>query len=190
VVDLDARTLSVPGVIALEEGWLEVVACMAGTREHEAIFVTPVKPSVVHAALLLMGAVPGSPAQYDRTTGRTIPAKGEFLEVALEWDQQDGSTHHVQVAELLDADRELDAPLFVFSGSMIVPNSASMGPGEHYVADYAGNIVGLATFGDEVVAMAEVHSPETATEPEAWRIKSGSLPRAGTHVRLILRLPG
>ena len=65
-----------------------------------------------------------------------------------------------------------------------------MGPGEHYVADYAGNIVGLATFGDEVVAMAEVHSPETAKEPEAWRIKSGSLPRVGTPVRLILRLSG
>ena len=50
-----------PASIACNSGWLEQVACMVGTREHESLVVVEAKPSEVHAALLLLGLEPGTP---------------------------------------------------------------------------------------------------------------------------------
>ena len=187
-VDLVRRRLSIPGTIAIDHGWLEVVACTEGTREHEAIFVTAVKPSVVHTGLLLVDAEPGDPATYNRTTKRSIPPHGGRLQIALEWNGDDGTIVSLQLGEVLETSREIVVPEFVFAGSVIAPNTPSMGPGEHYVADFTGNIVGLATFGDEVIASVQVHSPETSQEPAAWRVREGALPPSGTPARLLLRV--
>jgi len=41
---------------------LGLVACTKGTKEHESIVAIKAKPVHIHAALLLLGAEPGSPA--------------------------------------------------------------------------------------------------------------------------------
>lgn len=188
LVAVDLQEVRIPGFIAIDEGWLEVVACTKGTREHEAIVVTDVRPSVVHAALLLIGAKPGAPARYDQETGRSIQPHGEHVEMELEWKDSQKGPQRIALAEALQSDRDLVNPEFVFSGSLFRPNTKSMGPGEHYVADFTGNVVGLATFGDEVVAVREIHSPELAVEAESWRVKSGTLPVSGTPVELVIRI--
>ena len=180
----------VPAVITLDEGWLEVIACIEGTREHESIVVSSVVPSVVHAALLLIGVEPGRPAGWDSGTNTPIPPEGGELEVFVAWmDPTTGEPVEHPVQDLLFTERSVSPPGFVFAGSMVAPNPPSLGPGEHYVADYAGTIVGLATFGDELVAAREVLSPEEAVEPRAWRVRSGILPPPGSAATLILRRP-
>ncbi|MCH2162423.1 MAG: YdjY domain-containing protein [Phycisphaerales bacterium] len=189
-VSRDRREIRVPASVALDEGWLEVVACIPGTREHESIVVSDVTPSVVHAALLLIGAEPGHPGGYDQQRRQPTPPAGSPILVSVAWQDPDtGSRTERSVQELLVTDQEIAPPGFVFAGSLMAPNPPSLGPGEHYVADYVGTIVGLATFGDELVAAQEFHSPEQSVEPQAWRIRSGILPRSGTPVELILRRP-
>ena len=179
-----------PGLVALDEGWLEVIACIEGSREHESIVVTSAVPSMVHAGLLLIGLEPGRPASWDRQTNSSMPPEGSEIEVRISWiDSSSGEPIERSVRELLFTERSVAAPNFVFAGSMIAPNPPSLGPGEHYVADYAGTIVGLATFGDELVAAREVLSPEEAIEPRAWRVRSGILPPPGSSVTLILSRP-
>ena len=177
-----------PGSVALDRGWLEVVACIEGTREHEAVFVTAVKPAFVHAALLLVGGEPGTPAQYNATTQTSVSASGTTVDVSLEWNDSDGGTVRRAVHELVEMQGQASLPTFVFAGSLTRPNPPSKGPGEYYVADYGGTIVGLATFGDEVVATQKVHSPDLGIQPAAWRITPETLPAPGTPARLVLRV--
>lgn len=186
VVSFASQTVTIPASVALDEGWLEVFACLQGTRDHETVVVTSAKPSTIHAALLLLELTPGSPALYDIPTKVGTPPAGPRIGVSLEWDRPDGAVEHLTSGDVLASDRNIAPPEFLFAGSLIAPNAPSMGPGEHYVADYTGTIVGLATFGDELIAARAVHSPETGVEPEAWRIQSGVLPPIGTPIRLVL----
>ena len=72
--------------------FLEVLACTPNTREHETFVVTTVKPSHVHAALLLIGLTPGAPGSWKATDGKLEPVQptGERLSVRLAWTDKDG----------------------------------------------------------------------------------------------------
>lgn len=173
--------VDLPGWIALSEGWLEVAVCRQGTREHESIVATMVRPSVVHSAMLLAGFEPGSPAVY-RTDAPPEPAHGAPVTISLEID---GAAAIPLIAAIED-ERGNPSLEWVFAGSGFRPNPESMGPGEFYMADYAGTIVGLTAFGDEVVAAVELRSPEIGIDPAVWRVRPGVLPPEGTPVRIVL----
>ena len=180
--------VTVPGWIELEQGWLEVGVCRQGTREHETVVATTSLPSVVHAALLLAGFEPGSPAWY-RADGSSGPATGDAVVVEIHVDDQTDSPRVIPLSEAVADERGAPDLHWVFAGSSFHPNPPAMGPGEYYAADYAGTIVGLTTFGDEVVAAVEVRSPEIGIDPAVWTIREGVLPPVGSRVTLVLRRP-
>jgi hypothetical protein len=62
-----------------------------------------------------------------------------------------------------------------------------MGPGEHYVADMTGSIIGLVTFGDEVVGFARVMPDSADVSEPVWEVDPERVPPIGTPVTLILR---
>ncbi len=72
---------------------------------------------------------------------------------------------------------------FLFAGSQLRDN----GPGpRQYLADLSGNLISIATFGDEVLCL-----PFHQTQDDGglmWHVKEGSLPKVGTKVTLRLRL--
>ncbi|MBC03932.1 MAG: hypothetical protein CMJ34_11625 [Phycisphaerae bacterium] len=185
---VDAGVVSMPGWIELQEGWLEVGVCRQGTREHETVVATTCRPSVVHAAMLLAGFEPGSPAWY-RADGSSGPATGDPVAVEIHIEDESGSIRVLPLAAAIDDARGAGDLSWVFAGSAFQPNPPQMGPGEFYVADYAGTIVGLTTFGDEVVAAVEVRSPEIGIDPAVWKIRPGVLPPPGSQVTLVLRRP-
>ena len=188
VAQVDAGVVTLPGWIELQEGWLEVGVCRQGTREHETVVATTCQPSVVHAAMLLAGFEPGSPAWY-RADGSSGPASGDPVAVEIHIEEDSGSTRIVPLASAVDDERGTPDLRWVFAGSSFQPNPPQMGPGEFYTADYAGTIVGLTTFGDEVVAAVEVRSPEIGIDPAVWKIRPGVLPPPGSPVSLVLRRP-
>ncbi|MAC19159.1 MAG: hypothetical protein CMJ23_05665 [Phycisphaerae bacterium] len=187
VVSVDGGRVEIPGWIALSEGWLEVAACRQGTREHEAIVTSVTLPSVVHSGLLLAGFTPGSPARY-RVDGPPLAATGDPIEVDLIFEA-DGRRVTLPLGEAIDDERGEATPRWVFAGSGFRPNPPSLGPGEFYVADYAGTLVGLTTFGDEMIAAVEVRSPEIGVDAPVWQIRPGVLPSVGTPVTMVFRRP-
>ena len=54
-VDLEAT-------VCLDEGFLELVACTQGSKEHESIVAVAGRPLHIHTALLLLNANNGNPA--------------------------------------------------------------------------------------------------------------------------------
>lgn len=179
-----------PGMVSLDQGWLEVAVCRRGSREHESIVVTDAIPSVVHAAMLLAGLEPGTPATFDEKSRLPIPPTGTVVSIELRFSASDLAVDVpivLPLAEAIEDAREQVSPVWVFAGSLVRPNPSSMGPGEYYAADYAGTVVGLSTFGDEVVAVEEVRSPESGVDPPVWRIRAGVLPEVDTAVTVVLK---
>jgi hypothetical protein len=201
-LDLAARTVEVTGVIARDGGnppesrdalvtYLEVLVCRPNSREHETIVVSKALPSHVHAALLLAGLAPGSPASWswDDTAKvlTPIPPKGDAVTVTLLWNEAGTPREkplaemvvHVKTGEIL-ASRPAG---FLFAGSGFMKRAGQ----ERYAADLGGTLVGLHTFGDEPIAWSENFSPTEAVEEPAWVIRSGHVPPADTPVRVRIK---
>jgi hypothetical protein len=183
------KRVELEAVVCLHAGWLEQIACMPGTREHESLVVVKAKPSHVHAALLLAGFEPGAPGTWalveDAYTFRK--PKGSALAVSFRWTNSDG-------AEVNDPARtwirdhlrkhEFPPDPWIFGGSMLEP--AWEGEGERYVADDSGSIIGLVTFGDEVIGFSQVLADQAAVRAPEWELDTDRVPEVGTPVVVVI----
>ncbi|MCE2882701.1 MAG: YdjY domain-containing protein [Planctomycetaceae bacterium] len=194
-VDRAARTVELKATAVLDVGFLEQYICLAGTRDHEALFVFEGKSSEVHAALLLAGFAQGAPGRWRELQ----TADGSF---ALEKIPPTGDRVSVTVEIAGDAPRPLDffvraspvAPAregmrppsdFVFAGSRFV-RSTRTGV-ERYVADGSGSLIGLVTFGDETIAAFDVLPDQTSAAEPVWEVWTERMPKPGTAVTVTLR---
>lgn len=191
-VDLDSASVEVQAWACLDVGWLEQVACSPGTREHESLVVIKARPSEVHAALLMAGFVPGAPGRwtYENDTVNVTPPTGDLLAISVRYEGAGGEVIEEPIRrwirDHLGREDFPDEP-WVFGGSHWAPNPSWMEPGEHYVADMTGSIVGLVTFGDEVVGFSRVLADQEAVQAPEWEVDSDHVPAVGSPVTLILR---
>ena len=200
-VEIDAQ-------VAARIGWLEQLVCKAGTREHESLLAIEVPPRIIHAAMLAAGLVPGSPGRWEEIPGEggappsiaLHPPRGDPVSLRARWTDATGA-HDVALAswvrrvlpapedggsDAVATDDSFPSNRFVFAGSLTRPNPKSLGPGEHYVADYTGSIVGLVTFGDEVIAFDEVIPDRVEFAAAEWEARTEVIPPEGTPVTLIV----
>ena len=188
-VDAGGGQVEADAVVALDAGFLEQVACKAGTREHESLLVPADLPSRIHAALLMAGLEPGAPGEWHQAEDGSVqatPPRGPRVRVLIRLPDGTEVPASSWVRDARSGKQLPDVP-FVFAGSAFRPNPPSMGPGEHYVADWTGSVVGLVTFGDEVVAAAEVIPDQAGVAEPVWVAWTERIPRPGTRVTLILR---
>jgi hypothetical protein len=194
-VDREARRVTVPARVATTQGFLEQVVCGTDSREHESLLVLSVKASEVHAALLLAGAAPGKPGRwrYDGAAVVTELPSGSPLRVRVRYrerNEPDAAWIERDIAEWI---RGVSGAVFsggwVFAGSQFAPNPRSWKrPGEHYVADYSGSIVGLVTFGDETVAATKVIPDQIDIEAATWEAWTSRMPAPDAEAILVLEL--
>lgn len=167
--------------------YLEQFVASAGTKDHEAVVVTDAKPSNIHAALLLINLQPGRPVIWTYPKGKVVAhePKGPALDVQFVVDGQTIEPRHWAVTKGGTPFPEEKDGGWVFAGSQMAgPDDARF-----YEADTAGTIVGLASFGTEVVAWHEPVSHEEADDQLQWVAALDVIPPAGTPVvvRLIHR---
>lgn len=195
--------VEVAGRVCLDEGFLEQVACAPRSREHESlVVVTPAQPKQVHAALLMAGFKPGKPGQwlYESNQIKTVNPTGDQLDVWVRYTDASGKSveHPIRqwirgAVRMTDENQpppkhpEFPAIPWVFGGSAIEQNPPFMGPGEHYVADMTGSIVGLVTFGDEIVGLSKVLSDQEDVQAPEWEINTATIPPMETPVTLIFK---
>ncbi len=202
-VDLQASQVIVSAQVAARSGWLEQLVCKAGTREHESLLAVEVAPRLIHGAILAIGINPGSPGRWTegeadaagQPTLDFVPPTGDGVDLRVTWDLE-GVHHEASLCdwvrsaplEVQSGERAVDFPCdrFVFAGSHVRANPPSLGKGEHYVADFTGSIVGLVTFGDEVIAFEEVIPDRVEFAPAMWEAWTERIPAEGTPVNLII----
>jgi hypothetical protein len=199
-VPIDAHNPETPIV------YLEVVCCTPDTREHEALVVTKATPSLIHAALLSAGFQNGAPGLVDfrgpAVVGRAptgdslrveIVRKGadgkEIVATPTDWIVREGVPDQRLAALPAGAGVWGKAGGWVFSGSRLVKrrDRASGQMREVYDADGAGVVIGLTTFGSEMIAWRQVLSPESTITAPVWIADTKAVPKAGTGVIVRLR---
>jgi len=216
VVDRDADEVRFAARVVLRDGWLEQIVCTPGTREHEAIFVTEVRPSLIHAALMLLGLEPGSPGSWrmDGDDVVEVAPTGPLLKAIVRYRPLDSDAAHApdrsardgaetraadatpwagaerHLAELVRdtrTDRSLAAPKWRFSGSLLDDRDRLPAGASRYLADWSGSVVGLVTFGDEVISLPKVRPDQVDVAPAEWMAWTERIPPLGTDVTIVLR---
>lgn len=196
--DVRAGVVEFDGVVAVDahdprtpDVYLELLVCSPDTREHESLVVTPVTPGLIHAALLAAGFTPGSPGRVaqlaDGSVDRTPPT-GDPVLVRFIVPGPGGDDAAHDPASWVTRAGGGAAPAWggmVFSGSRLVERAGRT----VYDADGTGVIVGLTTFGSEVVAPVRAVSPDSWVDEPAWVADARTIPARGTPVRVRLSRP-
>jgi hypothetical protein len=203
-INLKERCVDVDGSICLAHGALELIACTKNSKEHESIVTIDAKAKHIHTALLLIGAKPGNPAMQKpvdkaRTRWIHVPPRGGPVDVFLVFKDEGGKMVERPISDFIEAyadmqggggqeepDEEKDTSFptntFLFAGSFL---HGKEGAPRKYLADISGNVISLATFGDELLCLSGIYAH--AAGSLAWQINSTHLPEVGTNVKLRLR---
>jgi hypothetical protein len=193
VVLPDAPAVELQAWVCLEYGWLEQIACAPGTREHESLVAPRARPSQIHAALLMAGFEPGAPGRwsYKNEEYSFTPPTGAALDVFVRYTDESNRQIEEPVRRWIRdhlGRHEFPREPWIFAGSAFAPSPEWMEEsGEHYVADVTGSIIGLVTFGDEVVGFSRVLADQAAVQPPEWEVNTEHIPPVGTPVMIILR---
>lgn len=194
-VDAAARLVEVDAVVPIDAHnprtpvvFLEQIACTPDTREHEVLAMTRALPRHVHAALLMIGLVPGKPGEWDWTGPELVarPPTGDGVLVTLAC-RRNGAEVEEPAAEWVISRRDgrrlsETGDHFLFAGSRTV----TRGGREWYEAEGSGTLIGLATFGGETVAWSRMYHHESAVEEPQWVADPARVPPAGT--ALVIRI--
>lgn len=167
--------------------YLEQVVCIPDTKEHESLVAAPVQPSHVHAGLLALGLNAGKPAGYEWVgkKGRPVPPEGDRVEVTLRFIDRTGATVTMKPGEMVKNARTGEAwpePSWVFAGSVMRVRQGR----EVYDADGTGTLIGLASFGSEVIAPLRVFSPDSQIDEPEWIANEKTVPAMDTKVTVRL----
>jgi hypothetical protein len=202
-VDRASAAIEFSATAVLDAGFLEQYICTVGTRTHESLFAFDGKASSLHAAMLLAGLKPGAPG-YWREVKRDAPNgdTGEDASFALELVAPTGDeveitvvlpdgrshplTHFVRASPVVPhADDARPPERFLFAGSRFHRDQRT--GDERYVADGSGSIVGLVTFGDELIGALEVIPDSASAFTPVWEVASERMPQLGTVVTIRVR---
>lgn len=195
-VDLQARAVEFDGEVPISLAdlrapsvYLELIACIRDSKEHESLVMTPARPSHVHAALLSAGLKPGAPARWTQQEGKVITHAPSGDAVKIEFITKDAAGAPVVSTPsqwIVNARSGVSWPgggdigkgQWVFAGSVTQARDGR----DDYYADEAGTLVGLTSFGTEVIAWSGVLSPDSTVDDPEWIADVRHVPAMGTKV--------
>ncbi len=209
LIDLQKKCVDLEATICLDHGFLELVACTKGSKEHESIVSINARPMHVHTALLLLGATNGNPAMRkpvneEKTRWVHLPPRGDLIDVFLVVKNSDDKLVERPISDFISRSKDRidenglvdDHPkddktdkadkfphTFLFAGSHL-HDAKNNGP-RQYLADQSGHVISIATFGDELLCLPFHQSKENGSL--TWRVDPTHLPKVGTKVTLRLR---
>jgi hypothetical protein len=169
------------GEVCFREGPIEMFVCTRGTKEYESVVSVKTQAFVIHAALLSLGAKPGSPARFTPTY---TPASGTKIAIELQWVGVDGKPHKARAQDWIRNVRTKQAMthdwVFAGSGFWTDPQTGQ----KHYQAE-GGDFICVSNFPS---AMLDLPIESTqANQGLLFEAFSKRIPPLGTRVRVILR---
>jgi hypothetical protein len=179
--DTKNRSVVVQGEACSADCPLEFFATYFG-RSYESVLTVNVKPSTVHAGLLLAGAEPGHPARFQP---KFSPPTGTEIAVELRWKDARGELQSCPAQQWI-RDIKTKQPLsgnWVFAGSIIVTDEAS--GRQSYVADRGGEMICVLS---SPVAMLDLpRFGSGVIEDRTYEKFKEHIPPLGTPVTLVFK---
>jgi hypothetical protein len=180
-IDPKERAVLIDGQISLREGMLEMFACIRNTKEHESIVSANTKAYLAHAALLSLGAEPGSPVQW---TPEYKPPSGTQVEVLVRWVDERGKEQTARAQDWVKDTRtgRAMAHPFVFAGSAFWTDEET---GKRYYQAEGGDFICVSNFS---TAMLDIPVESSQANAElAFEAFTERIPPLGAPVRLVLK---
>lgn len=181
-LDMKGGQVVILGEVCQRESPLEMFACLAHTKEHEAIVACDIKAKTAHAGLLRLGAEQGKPVQYDPDYK---PASGEEIEVLVRWKDKQGKIQTARAQEWIysvAAEEEMKHP-WVFAGSGFWVDE---GTGEQIYQAEEGDFICVSNF---PTAMLDLPIESSGTNTNLlFKPYKERIPEKGTPVTILLTL--
>jgi len=181
--DLEKREVRMDATVCLADGILEYLVCLPETYEHEAVFVTKSKPSMLHIALVLIGLQPcrfGFGA-YD-LWGAGAEKNRSHVRIDVEYEER-GKKTRSNVCEFLTSREHKDGEVpdrWVFTGSVLIERDGK----KLYAADLSGMVAGIIPSAG-VIQFAEKTGNPYQSEKEGLEADPDTVPPKGTKVKLV-----
>jgi hypothetical protein len=192
----DKAGVEITGKVCQEEGILDFLGVVAGGREYESVLSLDVKPSVLHAALLAMGAKPGPTSAYiewkkkkDAEAGQPVKAlePGSKLKITLSWKTPEGLTKEIPATSALfnrkTKTAEPESNAWIFSGSYF---AKTLEEKTVYVADEEGAVIGVVTEPGAVINLSQDAGNPYDSPDEGFVPNKKDMPPRGT--TLVVRI--
>lgn len=184
-VDLLEDRVSIPGRVILRQGALEFLAVFPGGKQHESILRLEGRPeseearveglgAALNSCLQALGLRPGTPLRI-LPGGRTLPAKGSPVHIAIEWEEG-GKPVRVRAEDLLwdrERNRAMETGKFIYVGSWFDTDG--------YVPDLCGDAVAVYSVSTCVV---DLDDPRAANDT-VFLPCTPRIPEEGTPVRVV-----
>jgi len=182
-VDVKKRQVRVEGESLAVDAPLEFFCCKTGTNEHESVIHSPVKPSHLHLALLMVGLEPGSPVQYSEAAKKWLPPHGPPLQISIEYERNGELVSVPAYRWMRDirTKKPMPAMTWIFAGSRVMEDG-------NYAADVTGYLVSVVNFDLTVIDIPDLAS--NSNESLMWERNPDLMPPAGTKVTMVIEPAG
>lgn len=172
----DRKTFEFDGEIVMREGIVELLVCAGGSKEHESIVATNVPARFLHAAVLMLGAAPGRPVQFQGDPAAPAGARVTF-EVAYKEADRWKRVRAEQLVHNAVTNAPMDGDGWVFVGSATVDTQE----GPRYLAELTGALV--VTYNDP---SAVFDNPRAfGADDTVYQANTEQIPPSGTPVTVI-----
>lgn len=180
-LDRKGKRVILGGEICQRFGQLEMLVTTEGGKTHESVVAVKSEAFIIHAALLALGAKPGSPVQF---RPKFKPASGTEVEVFFLWTDSAEKTHKLRGQEWARKvqTQQMMKESFVFAGSIMTvdPNTKQ----QRYEAE-GGDLICVSNF---PTAMLDI--PVKSTDQASGLLYEGfgeRIPPEHTPVTVILK---
>jgi hypothetical protein len=180
-LDPKEKAVLIDGQISLREGMLEMFACIRNTKEHESIVSVNTKAYLAHAALLSLGAEPGTPVQF---LPSYKPPSGTEIEVLVRWIDEAGKQRSARAQDWvkdIGTGKAMRHP-FVFAGSSFWTDAET---GKRYYQAEQGDFICVSNFSTAMLDIP-IESSQANTEL-GFEAFTEQIPPLGAPVRLVLK---
>ena len=198
VFDGKTQTVTIKAKVNQPQDPIEYLLIYRRGKRHEAMFITQSKPSVLNAALLMLGLEPGSNAAYVEKKPRptleeiergvdpliVTPPKGTPLWFTVKWKTPEGKPVEYCVEDLLlelRTQRPVRGCSWVYLGGRMA--RLYKNEPEVYVADYEGNLFSTCYLVPDNHLVTMVH--EFARDDQNWWMTS-KMPEPDTDVEIVI----
>lgn len=144
--DPGKQQIELDGTINCNRGYIEFLATLPGVKDHETVLAVDCRPSILKAALLLMGLKEGKPPESDVDIR---PIEGDRVVIILEWMGRDAQGQPARKSLRAEdciinglAEKPMARTGWVFHGSRFYKRED--GGGEVFLADLEGFLVSVS----------------------------------------------
>ncbi len=179
-INRDEQFVILDGYVVQRDVQLELFACPAETKDHEAVVAVFSRAQLVHAGLLAVNAQPGSTATFEPFK----PAHGTTIRAYVLWLDDEGKTKGTLAQNWIRKTGTKKSMVWdwVFAGSKIYKDDEGK---EHYLGD-SGELISVSNFTTSTMDVA-VQS-EQSNANLVFEAFTERIPPKFTPVRLVLTL--